>query len=423
MGQTEDAAAALDAGGDDSRRNLATDRPELLLRLAARAARLEATLDWLEAERMTPADDALRQAASALRRDSADLQADRLLELFYDRRIEQRDFAAANFLGLAELRLRQGRLSEARDLIQRMLRVSGEAFEHNLAAADLLLAHDQQAMAAQLLGERAGAFPWDGEARVKLAATEVRRAAGPTPWRATLVDAARDIRLRYETRVEAAHAMGETGGGAESLGSAELALIAKGPAPTAAEAEQPGYVHARLLAAEAEAERAVRRRLLQGVLALRPDPMEGAPRLAIFEDARAADDHRAALAAIEPLFAGTSYEYLIQQAPSVFDEQAPDDSIDEFMVSQFLAGRVPPERRAALASDVADSLASLDRLSPAKLIYEIASRLRPDAELQQRADAVDAELARRAENARRRPAIRDELEQSNPVHPKLEARP
>ncbi|MEZ5365778.1 MAG: hypothetical protein R2748_26470 [Bryobacterales bacterium] len=159
-GQTAEAVAALDDGGEDYRLSLAYQHPALLLRLAAQGGRLEPTLDWLESSGVHVDDEALRDGAAALRRDGAGDEADRLLELFYERRIEQRDFAASNFLGLAELRLRQQRLSEAQDLIRRMLRVSGAPFENHVAAAKLLLASDQPAMAAQLLSERTGAFPW-----------------------------------------------------------------------------------------------------------------------------------------------------------------------------------------------------------------------------------------------------------------------
>jgi hypothetical protein len=207
------------------------------------------------------------------------------------------------------------------------------------------------------------------------------------------------------------------------LGSAELGIIAQGPTLSAASAEQPGYVQARLLAAEGASDAAVRARLLEGVLATDPDASEGDPRLGIFNDARAAGDHHRALTAIEPLFTGTSFDYLMQQTPSAFDEQSSEPHVDEWMAGQFLTGRVEQSRKAQIAADLADSLASLGRLSPAATMLAVSLRLEPNAERQQRADSIHAELARRAENARRRPAVREALEQPNPVHPKLEARP
>ena len=423
-GQTAEVAAALNAGGEEFRRALALQRPELLLQVAARTTGLEAIFEWLDEQGLTPADDALRIAAAALRQDGAASESDQLLELFYQRRLEQRDLSAANFLGLAELRLRQQRLDEARDLIQRLIRVSGEPFERHVAAATLLLANDQPDMAAQLLDERARAYPWDGDARVKLAATEARQPGDVALWKASLVAAARDPRLSYAMRVEAARALGETGGSEADLQSAELSLIARGPAPPATEAEQPGFVQARLLAAAAENDPGIRARLVRDALALEPSETAGEPRLAVFDAARAAGDPRVAVAAIEPLFAGTSFEYLLRQPSSVFDEQTPERHVDDWMLDQFLsASGFQPDRRARIAADLAGSVAELDNLPPAALFYEIALRLQPSAELQQALDQTRAELERRTANARRRPAVRDELEQPNPVHARQEAQP
>ena len=416
------ATAALTAAGEDFRRSLAMREPALLLRVAARAGELEETLGALEQERVAPQDEALREAAAALRGDGAGEQADRLLELFYQRRLEQRDFAAANFLGLAELRLRQQRLSDARDLIQRMLRVSGQPFEHHMAAADVLRANEQPAMAAQLLSERVRAYPWDGEARVKLAAAELENTPDAEPWKAALVAAGRDPRLAYATRVLAARELGAHGGSQAALGSGELELIASEASVGTDEAEREGYLHARGLAARSSTDPAVRTRLLMGVLARRPGNANGDPRITLFSAAREASDHRAAVAVIEPLFENTSFDYVLRQRRSVFDVNDSVQSIDEWMAQQFLAGRDEALRRNA-AVGLADSLARLDHLAPAATFFQIALRLQPDAGLQQRLDDVRAELARRSENARRRPAIHDELEQSEPVHAKLEAQP
>ncbi len=419
-GATQRAAALLDRAAEDDRVALAAREPALLLRAAAVSGELESTLSWLEERRLTPGDEPLRNAAAKLRAEGADAAAERLLELFYERRLEQRDFAVGHFLGLAELRLRQGRLAEARDLIQRMQRLSGAAFEHHVAAAKLLLANDQPAMAAQLLGERARAYPWDGEARVKLAQAELGNGADPGPWRAALVAAARDPRLDYETRVQAALAIGQAGGAEASLGSAELELIARAGKPTEAEAQQPGYVHARLAAADGESSPATRLRLLEGVLSYRPDSAAGDARLAVFDDARASGDHRRAVAALAPLLRQSSLEYILQQRRSVFDVNLPEQRVDEWMAGQFLAGRNEAVRRSTAAS-LAESLERTGRLRPAATFYEVATRLAPSPEIQRRLDQVRAELERQAENARRRPAIHDALEQSETVHPMVEA--
>ncbi|MEZ5365779.1 MAG: hypothetical protein R2748_26475 [Bryobacterales bacterium] len=255
-----------------------------------------------------------------------------------------------------------------------------------------------------------------------LAATEVKRAAGAqTPWSAALVTAARDPRLTYANRVGAAHAMGETGTTADNLGSDELAVIAQAPAPNPQEAEKPGYVAARLLAARAATDNAVRVRLLTGALALRPEDAQA--RLEAFEAAYAAGEHQKAVALLEPLLESTSFAYSLGQTASVFDEQAPEHYVDDYMVRQFLSGYAPPERMPELAAKLGESLASIGRLSAAALVDEVSLRIEPNAQVSERVEALQGDLERRAENARRRPAIQDDLAQPYPVHPKLEPRP
>ena len=97
--------------------------------------------------------------------------------------------------------------------------------------------------------------------------------------------------------------------------------------------------------------------------------------------------------------------------------------LDPEKTAAFAAGDDRNALAARSAEDLADSLERLDNLSAASTFFEIALRLAPEPALQSRVDALRAELARRAENARRRPAIQDELEQPYPVHPKLEAQP
>ena len=105
----------------------------IMLRLAAQSNKLEELLhQFQQAPEKAPPLDALRSEALYMQgKDPAN--ARRLLEYVYTRQIDEHDFAPANFLGLAEVRLQQGDLAPAVALLRRMNRVAGQPFE-NLAA-------------------------------------------------------------------------------------------------------------------------------------------------------------------------------------------------------------------------------------------------------------------------------------------------
>ena len=82
------------------------------------------------------------------------------------------------------------------------------------------------------------------------------------------------------------------------------------------------------------------------------------------------------------------------------------------------------EARKRVALGLAESLLKLKRPHLAALFFRLALRLEnskaQQEELSRRVEAVKTELARKAENARRRPVITENLEQDHPVRPRLE---
>ncbi len=404
------ARTALEAAGNDFAATLAAQRTPLWLRLAALTGRIDDALG--DDAPVQPQSDQIAAAAEALRGHGHNAEAERLLEAFYAGRIARRDLAPAYFLGLAELRFRQGRGDDAEALLRRMTQIADEPFSQHLAAARLLAANDRTQAALSLIGERVQAAPWDRQARLLQA-----RPANDSQALAAL---ARDPAAEYDLRADAA-----TGSGASGLGSAELDLLAANPAPSPAAARQPYFRRARLAAAQ-QADAATKAALLAEVLAINPETNDNAVRLELFDAAREASQDRTAVAALAPLLRNTPLQYSLDQPDSVFQERVEPPQADRWVVEGFLnQPGFDAARRAALAAELAQALESLDRLEAAGMAYRIAYQLEPTAERDEASRRVLEARERRAENARRRPRITDNLDQPEKVRPRLalEAQP
>ncbi len=437
--QPAKAQAAIDAAGESLKQMLQSERAALWVEVAARAGRLDSLLaSYGQDAAVAPPLEALRDAATALRRAGQSAPAERLLEFYYTRQLEQRDLSASNFLGLAELRFEQKEPEEALALLRRMTLVSGEPFENLTAAADLLSKFGRDAEAAAFLAERLRAAPWDFEALRKH--SQAQLAAGDAQAAATgLTEVASSPLIPYEQRAAAARALGSraaasqaspagthVGAGApENLGSAELALLAANAAPAPGPAAQPFYYEARLTAAPF-APLSDRVRLLREAVALNPD--DAATRLVLFRAAHGAAEFQLAVAAFEPLAANTNLAYRFQQYDSPLDEHQPDIGVDRWMAQQFLSAQgLDDAARAALASDLAHALEQVERLGLAELVYRLALELSPPglqhSAIEQSVDRVHAVRQRRAQNASRRPVITKNLDQDHLVRPRLAAAP
>ncbi len=235
---------------------------DLELRISAKAGELPNVLDgYRRNPKDAPAFDALRNAAEQFTIRHEDAIADQILAFAWSRELDNGNFEASNFLGLAEIRLRAGDTAGAAQLLRRMQLVSGEPFDDLMPAANLLEQYGRTAEAAEYVQARVRAVPWDSEARLRLG-HDLNTIAG-------------DANAPYAVRVEAAKRGGTGGDG-------ELGLLARGHI-AAADANHPFYYEARLEAARNTSDPAARVSLLLDAIAVHPE--QRAPILPLFEAA------------------------------------------------------------------------------------------------------------------------------------------
>ena len=220
------------------------------LRLSAKAGELGKLLDGYRRDpKSAPRFNALRNAAAQFTARHEDAVADQIMSFAYSRELDNGNFAATNFLGLAEIRLKGGDLAEASSLLRRLQLVSDQPFDNLMPAANLLEKYGHSAEATDYVRARVRAVPWDAEARLRVGSD--------------LNGIAADADAPYAVRVEAAKRGGAGGNG-------ELAMLARGHV-VPSEANRPFYYEARLEAARNTTDPAARVPLLLGAVAIHPE--------------------------------------------------------------------------------------------------------------------------------------------------------
>jgi hypothetical protein len=409
-----------------------------MIRIAAQSNKLAELLQQFEQDpEKAPPLDALRNEALYME-DKDPVNSRRLREYVYTRQIAERDFAPANFLGLAEIRLQQGDASQAMAILQRMTRVAGQPFENHVAAGDLLVKMGHPAEAAEFYALRAKAVPWDADARLKLAQAEAAANSQGIEAISWLTAVASSPSANYATRVAAAESLATLKASAPSLGSAELDWLVKG-GPMAA-AESPGFFSARLRAARQASDAAVKIRLLLDAIAIHPgdlsqpsaesppagaNPERVSPRILLFQAAAAANQNELALSALTPLI---DQSILISPPPPSPDSEAASEENEppgrNYLANSFLSGqKLGARQKLVIATQMADALQKLDRLEEAARLWKIAWWLATDdsqrSQASQRREQIEAQLKLEQADRERRPVITDHLEQQGLVRPRL----
>ena len=315
------------------------------------------------------------------------------------------------------MRFEQNHPKDALALLKRMLLVSGEPFESHVAAATLIAKFGHHPEAVDVVDERLQAAPWDSEARLLQALSQHEISDAQQDARTTLIAIASSADAPYKTRADAARALQGADLAATDLGSVELNSIA-GRANAFSSAESAPFLYDSLLHDAANTNEAGEKaRLFKNAIAARPDG--AGVHFDLIQAARAAGDHRLAVATLDPLVSGTAIENTLR--PSSFQGDGQQMlSVDDWVVRQFLSrtGWTEEQRREA-AFALAASLDALDRPRGAGTVYQIGLLLNgsSNASAEQALEAIRGRIRIQVENASRRPLIHEHLDQENIVRP------
>ena len=185
--QYQAAATTIDALPTETRDAQSAELVPLDLRVAAQLGTLDSMLTAYRAEpQRAPAPEVLRNAARDISEAGDKQSARKILEFLFGREIEGHNLVAANFLGLAEIRLAVGDTASALDLLRRLVVVVGNPYENLEPAAALLEKTRHNAEAVEFLDQLVKSAPWDASYRLRLAqaklAGRMRRAHRLSLW-------------------------------------------------------------------------------------------------------------------------------------------------------------------------------------------------------------------------------------------------
>ncbi|MGA7077673.1 MAG: hypothetical protein WBY61_03060, partial [Terriglobales bacterium] len=294
--QSADAIAALPK---ETRDTQARTLVPLDLRAAAQLGTLDQKIAGYHAQPQTVPDSAILRNAARQLFESGDKQSARkILEFVFAREIDEHQLSAANFLGLAEIRLAAGDTPGALDLLRRLVVVVGSPFENLDPAAALLEKAGHNAEAIEFLDPLVKSAPWDASYRLRLAKARIAAGQDVASSQAALASIASGSNATYDLRIKAALAL--VGRPHSDLGSGELNLLAGNPAAISAVAADKMYFYAaRIQAAQNTAEAKTKIQLLSHCLI--DFPRRNEARVPLFLAAASLRSDEFALAILDPL--------------------------------------------------------------------------------------------------------------------------
>ncbi len=434
--QYQAASAAIAALPKETRDAQATTLVPLELRSAAQLGTLDAMLTAYRSEPQTaPAAEVLRNAARQIFAAGDKQSARKILELVFAREIESHNLVAANFLGLAEIRLAAGDTPGALDLLRRLVVVVGNPFENLDPAAALLEKTGHNAEAVEFLGQLVKSAPWEPSYRLRLAKATLAAkdpAAGQASTLAqdSLVAIATGANTPYDLRLKAALAL--VGRPHSDLGAGELNLLAGPPAAiTASAADKFYFYEARIRAAQSLSDPKTKMQLLSHSVTDFPGRDEA--RVQLFRAAAAAQSNEYALGIIEPLFQTQFLRNYVGEAGGASAEEEQiisadeeDEATDDSTAPTTVSARLSRTQQALVAQLIGDTMVHLDRLTDAINYYQTARRLEGTPAvrkiLTRKIADANASLRIQQQNAGRQPILHEPLEQDRLVRPQLIAR-
>jgi predicted Zn-dependent protease len=419
------AATAIVALPEQTRIAQAATLVPLDLQVAAQLGTLDSKLTSYRTQpESAPASETLRAAARQLF-DAGDKQSARkILEFVFAREIEEHQLVAANFLGLAEIRLAAGDTAGALDLLHRLVIAVGSPFENLDPAAALLEKTGHNAEAIEFLEQLVQSAPWESSYRLRLAKAKLSADNNATAAQDTLAGLANSPSITYDLRVKAAAAL--EGRAHSDLGSDELNLLASNPAGlTPAAADKFYFYQARIAAAQNTAASQTKISLLSHCVI--DFPRRDEARVPLFEAAAAAQQNEYALGIIDPLL---QTQFLRNYVPQTGNEEeqitrsgAEEEESDDSSAPATPALKLSRTQQAKVAQMIGDTMLRLNRLDDALAYYSAARRFESSSAIRKALlrNIADAKTALRIQqqNASRQPLLHEALEQDRVVRPQL----
>jgi cellulose synthase operon protein C len=424
--QAADFLATLPIDAQNSDRSIFAS---LELRAAAQLGTLDAKIVGYRAHpESAPASDSLRRAAQQLLDAGDNQSARKILEFVFTRELDGHQLVAANFLGLAEVRIAASDIAAAMDILRRLVLVVGDPYQNMDSAAALLEKTGHSAEAIQFLEPLAKSTPWQPAFRLRIAKAQIAAHLDASAARRSLTTIAASAENSYGLRVESALALSPTTL-AENLGGAELMLLAGNPKSiTPAQAFQPYFYDAPLKLAQNESDLHAKVNTLSKALA--ETPARDDARIPLFQAAAQLHYDTLALAAIEKILQGDRLRQFAGNAAQA-DEQNIDseeiaDKSDTEPATWGSPNTVQSSQRAQLARSVGIVLLRLNRFSEALGYLQAARRLEKTPAVRNAIASeianVSAILRRERTNSARQPILHADLEQDRLVRPRLLAR-
>ncbi|HEV2989367.1 MAG TPA: hypothetical protein VG759_13065, partial [Candidatus Angelobacter sp.] len=426
--------AAIDEEYESDEDEFENNLTRIQLRLAAATNTLSSYMESLNDSEHPPSSKLLKATARALQQAGDRQSARRILEFVFRRELENHNLNASNMLALAEIRIEDGEVQPAVELMRRMTLVAGAPFETQEPAAALLMRTGHPHEAISFLKELADAAPWNPGYRSTLAQAQIDANVDLDAARKMLAVVAEDKTAPYEVRAAGAKALKQPGSALDP-GSQELKLLASGRRLTTEESNHPFFFAARVQAAQ-NLEPAQGANLLR--LALADYPQADSLRPTLLKIAMQAGDYHLAVASMKPLVENhwlDLNQYGRYSAYQNSDDEADDDDDSDATGYDMQAegepddqeppslDKLPAQQKAEIARQIGIAFEKVDELPEAIRYLKEASHLEPSVvarkQIAQEARRIREILDQRKENSSRQPQIHDELEQSNIVRPRL----
>jgi cellulose synthase operon protein C len=422
------ASAAIASLPKQTRETEAAALIPLELQVAAQTGNLDSIIGGYRTDPQTaPASEILRAAARQLFEAGDKQSARKLLEFVFARELDEHKLVAANFLGLAEIRIAGGDTPAAVELLRRLVVAVGNPFENLEPAAALLEKTGHNAEAIEFLEKLVQSTPWQPLYRLRMSKATLAAGKEPDSAQEIVTSIASSGQAFYSVRTQAALVLAglhHQEGRPIQLGSNELNLLASGGGYSPPAANQVFFYEARLQAAQASSEPRVKFQLLGNALA--DTPTRDDARIPLFFAAAGVQSDQFARGVMEPLL---RQQYLSRVPPVTTRE-------DEFIISETdnaanesIAGwlatslSLAPAQQSRVAWTLAEVSTRTERLSEALSYLQIARQLeRTPARRQQIASKIVSlrlQIRRQQLNEARQPILHEALEQDRLVHPKL----